>query len=133
MRSHLFFLVAALVILAIPTLATAGAADDAPVEPGDGELSLDFLAPQPQPMAGCNAQANCSWSAWTSPATVSCSSPSPGTCTSSTRWCGSVTCNGVTTKCPGACTGNPKCYWFCFEVFGHFDGACDTGSNCCVC
>jgi hypothetical protein len=94
--------------------------------------SLEHRAAESQGQAlllediGCTATYNCVHGT-----IVSCSSPLVGTCTSSGARCGEVTCNGVTTRCPGYCYGDHHCYSFCMSQ-GSSDGYCDS-FGCCVC
>ena len=61
---------------------------------------------------------------------VDCSSPNVGTCSASGGGCGQVTCNGVTTRCPGYCVGDQHCYNFCGGASSP-NSYCDGG--CCRC
>jgi len=72
--------------------------------------------------AGCTASYNCVHGT-----IVSCSSPLVGTCISSGAGCGQVTCNGVTTFCPGRCRNDINCLSFCGG-----EGICDE-FGCCDC
>lgn len=76
--------------------------------------------------AGCTASYNCVHGG-----TVQCSAPF-GTCTSIGQRCGGVTCDGVTTWCPGACMHAFNCATFCHQTYGSTDGDCDE-FGCCVC
>lgn len=100
---------------ASPAPATAAPAVEPPLEPL-------FLTD------GCTAEQHC---IHTPPVSVSCSAPSGGICSSSWQGCGRVTCNGVTTKCPGTCVGDHHCFNFCMDFYNSFDGFCDSG--CCEC
>lgn len=100
--------------------ANAGAA--APAAPPD-------MAPEPLFLdSGCFAEQICIHQP---PPTVSCSGPPGATCSSSWGGCGQVTCNGVTTRCPGYCVGDHHCFNFCMNTYGSFEGTCNTG--CCDC
>jgi hypothetical protein len=81
---------------------------------------------------GCSAMAQC---VYPPPAQVSCTSEQAGTCSASdTLYCGSVTCNGVTTKCAGYCSGDARCVGFCAAYYGPGAiGECDVATHCCVC
>ncbi|MCH9650038.1 MAG: hypothetical protein K0U98_17510 [Deltaproteobacteria bacterium] len=72
--------------------------------------------------AGCSASISCIHGG-----TVSCSSTTPGTCSSAYGGCGQVTCNGSTTRCAGYCYWDHHCYGFC----NGFGGVCEYG--CCEC
>lgn len=86
--------------------------------------------PEPVELTGCTATATCLY--YPPPTSVSCSSPQPGTCSSSNEFCGSVTCNGVTTKCTGGCLTHQYCRTFCKQLAGTTDGFCDI-NHCCAC
>lgn len=94
-----------------------------PTTPGEWVGVVAFVVEEE---SGCTATATC---VYPPPAEVSCSSPQPGTCTSSNQFCGSVTCNGVTYRCQGGCARDPRCVGFC----GDPSAACDGFTNCCVC
>lgn len=96
----------------------APASPDEPARPAEGPERFDAI--------GCTAEYNCVHGT-----IVSCSASVPGTCISSGGGCGQVTCNGVTTRCPGYCLGDHHCLTFCMAQ-GSFDGYCDWG-GCCVC
>lgn len=99
---------------------------------GDGPSAclspLDGLLDDPLRVekAGCEASYNCVHGG-----TVYCSAPF-GTCTSIGQRCGGVTCDGVTTWCPGACQHAFNCATFCHQTYGSTDGDCDE-FGCCVC
>jgi hypothetical protein len=139
-----------LAVLAVPCAAAAGVPDDAPTAatavaaaaPSADVAPAAPAAPAssaaaPAPVApleplfladGCTAEQIC---VHQPPATVSCSGPPGTTCSSSWGGCGRVTCNGVTTRCPGYCVGDHHCFNFCMNTYGSFDGFCNTG--CCEC
>ncbi len=73
-------------------------------------------------MIGCTASYNCVHGT-----IVSCSAPVNGTCSSSGARCGSVTCDGQTTWCPGSCRTDIHCFFFCSS-----GGYCDE-FGCCEC
>lgn len=73
-------------------------------------------------MIGCTASYNCVHGT-----IISCSAPVNGTCSSSGAGCGSVTCDGQTTWCPGRCRTDIHCYSFCSS-----GGYCDE-FGCCDC
>ncbi len=77
--------------------------------------------------AGCTASYNCVHGG-----TVECSSNNIGTCISTGQRCGGVSCDGVTTWCPGACQHAFNCATFCHQTYGSTDGTCDE-FGCCVC
>lgn len=83
-------------------------------------------AEEPLFLTGCTATYNCVHGG-----TVQCNSPTPGTCTSSGFRCGVVTCNDVSTFCPGACISAHHCFEFCLSQ-GSTDGGCDQ-FGCCFC
>jgi hypothetical protein len=108
------------------------AAQPAPAEPAapqpqEGEAGLgagDLFMPDPVEVAGCTAEIYC---INTPPDMISCSSATPGTCQSWYGNCGTVSCNGQVTKCPGSCTSGVHCYSLC----GFLQGECEFG--CCKC
>lgn len=97
--------------------------DFAPVADTAGKLDPLHGAEQ---RLGCTASYNCVHGT-----IVSCSSPLIGTCESSGQHCGRVTCNGVTTWCPGACYFAHHCIRFC-DPFEYPNSYCDN-TDCCVC
>jgi len=108
-----------------PAAAETAAAAPATAAP---EAAADTV---PEPLFlddGCYAEQICIHQP---PATVSCSGPPNTTCSSSWGGCGRVTCNGVTTRCPGYCVGDHHCFNFCMNTYGSFEGTCNTG--CCDC
>lgn len=76
-----------------------------------------------QTVIGCTATYNCVHGT-----IVSCSSPVNGTCSASGGGCGSVTCGGQTTWCPGRCVGSHHCAIYCDfapDAFCDWAGCCD--------
>ena len=157
MKSRIALVVLSAVVLAVPCAAAtnvaAGAAPAAApaaaapapaaqgAAPGGGALPAAAGAPacaavftlddplDPVALAdGCSAEQLCIHQP---PATVSCTGPPGATCSSSWAGCGRVTCNGVTTRCPGYCVGDHHCANFCLSTYGSFDGYCNSG--CCEC
>jgi hypothetical protein len=140
---------AVLAVLAVPCAAAAGVSDDAPpaaapvaaatpsadVAPAAPATVASSAATAPaaplEPLFladGCYAEQYCIHQP---PVMVSCSGPPGTTCSSSWGGCGRVTCNGVTTRCPGYCVGDHHCANFCMNTYGSFDGFCNFG--CCEC
>lgn len=133
-----------LAVLALPWTAAAevagAGAGDPPADPGTAAAAAPADPAQPAAPAveppleplfladGCTAEQVCIHQP---PASVSCSGPPGTTCSSSWQGCGLVTCDGVTTRCPGYCVGDHHCANFCMETYGSFEGVCDFG--CCEC
>ena len=127
-----------LALLALPCAAAAGpsdgerpAAPDAAAAPSPVVAGASAPTQPPEPLFladGCSAEQICTHQP---PATVSCSGPPGTTCSSSWQGCGLVTCDGVTTRCPGYCVGDHHCFNFCMDTYGSFEGTCDFG--CCDC
>lgn len=88
----------------------------------EGSAEGSAEAPARFDAAGCTASYNCVHGT-----IISCSSPLVGTCISSGAGCGQVTCNGVTTFCPGRCRTDIHCLSFCGG-----EGVCDE-FGCCDC
>lgn len=117
-----------LAVLALPSLAAAEVAVAGAAEPAAAAPAVE---PTPEPLFladGCTAEQFC---IHTPPVSVSCSGPPGTTCSSSWGGCGQVTCNGVTTRCPGYCVGDHHCFNFCWNTYGSLDGFCNFG--CCEC
>jgi hypothetical protein len=112
-----------------PLFASAPSICSLPTFPGEQVIGTPGTVDED---TGCSAMAQC---IYPPPAQVSCTSEQAGTCSSSgTLYCGSVTCNGVTTKCAGSCAGNAHCIAFCTAYYGSGVGAqCDIATHCCVC
>jgi hypothetical protein len=113
-----------------PAAALASATAPAPPAPRQ-PAATPAVEPPLEPLFladGCTAEQIC---VHQPPATVSCSGPPGTSCSSSWQGCGLVTCNGVTTRCPGSCVGDHHCFNFCWNTYGSLDGFCNFG--CCQC
>lgn len=113
---------------AAPALALdAGACPDVPatVVDFDPAAAPAIGEGEAQPMIGCTASYNCVHGT-----IVSCSGPVNGTCSASGGGCGSVTCGGQTTWCPGRCAGDHHCLNFC--GWENLNSYCDW-AGCCEC
>jgi hypothetical protein len=131
MRKLVTFVVCVSVFALAVTASVAAAASDGPDQSTAATIDEVQQVPvstgfQAVEELGCTASYSCVHGT-----IVSCSSPLVGTCTSSGAQCGQVTCNGVTTRCPGYCYGDHQCFRFCLDQ-GSIDGYCDT-FGCCVC
>jgi hypothetical protein len=112
-------------LAAAPALALdGGACPDVPANVTDSGAAPAIGEGDVQPMIGCTASYNCVHGT-----IVSCSSPVNNTCSASGGNCGSVTCGGQTTWCPGACAGDHHCARFCDWAPNSY---CDW-AGCCVC
>ena len=144
-RLFAFSLISALLLLVGPAL-WADAGLDAPAGPAvDTAAETGEQAPRPllprtalvpsldealddhdKTFSSCSATYPCVHGG-----SVNCSAPT-GTCSSSGARCGSVTCNGTMTACPGTCMHAFNCANFCYTNYGSTDGDCDS-FGCCVC
>lgn len=97
-RIRLFGLILAL--LAISVVAFAAPAAKGPAPSAKGEFSIWTMPKVIATKTGCTASTDCASGAF-----ISCSSPTPGTCTATATY---VECNGVRTNCP-SCTAQKDC------------------------
>ena len=93
----------------------------------DGDVAVGEM-PEPTNMSGCSA-----WYPCIHGGSVSCTGATNTSCSSSGGGCGSVTCDGETTFCPGRCrTWLPiECESFCPSI-GKEPVGCDE-FGCCIC
>lgn len=84
--------------------------------------------PEPIPMIGCTATYNCVHGP-----ILTCNGSVNNSCSSSGGGCGSVTCDGQTTFCPGRCRQHLpiECWSFCPSI-GKEPVGCDE-FGCCIC